>query len=43
MAKSKRKQALAARDRRDARKITRVVLIGTAVLLLLMFLMFRGV
>jgi len=42
MAKTKRKRELEARDKREGRKIMRVLLIGTAVLMFLMFLMFRG-
>lgn len=42
MAKTKRKRQLEARDKREAKKILRVVIIGTVILLFLMYLMFRN-
>ncbi len=42
MAKSKRKRELAARNAKDARKLTRVVIIGTLIMMFLMYLMFRN-
>lgn len=42
MAKTKRKRQLEARDKKEARKILRVVAIATAILLILVYFMFRG-
>ncbi|MFT5168114.1 MAG: hypothetical protein ACI8P3_003353 [Saprospiraceae bacterium] len=42
MAKTKRKLAIEARNKREASKLLKVVLIGGAVLIVLMYILYKG-
>ncbi len=42
MAKTKRKRAIEARNKKEANKLLRVVLIAGVILIILMYILFRG-